>query len=394
MKRRASPFALGLAYLALFFTLEASSACAQAGKLRAGMWGPVPQALRARVMGQVSDLPWEFVELPAAFDGRRDESGAPCGGADSIDVVWWAERDATPAYTLWVVQCDARRRALRRQFAPMSESRGDRSAAVEALSLALRGVLQAIESGEDDSVFTPDVAPSPSKYSYDKQNVESHTVALPAVADTPVEPVQIEAPRPLPDSTGLAPHMRLGMLGVAALDGFSPVGVFGAQLDFALHILDEVTVTAHLGADLPKAVRLQKADVELQRSVALLGLAARLLGDGGVAPQLWLGVRAGAALLRRATGEVAAGLEATDPRRRSHWLFLVAGALTGSWPLWADEATSVQLLLQAELQYWPARFIVLAERVESTADEGSAAVARKASWSVQPRMLVGLGLTF
>lgn len=271
------PLAL-VAFLAA--TAAAGPASAQAPRVVLG----TSAELAARIRGQTGDLPLALLDAPPPADL---EAALALGRARAAPFAVFAT-ETPPGLTVHVVEVEARRMLSRR-----IDAADDRSAALEAAALIVRGALRELADGGHVGV----VMPAPER--------------------------AIEAPPPVPERAPqptAAVHVAVGWS--ATLDDHAPHGVHAPSLAGGA-ALDRLRLGVRVEVALPVELADAQATIALLRVRPTVLAAIDLLEHPELA--LTLGLELGLALWHRATEVRAPGLVATDARWSGS--FLVAPQL-------------------------------------------------------------------
>jgi hypothetical protein len=303
--------------------------------LRVVVWtDPGGSDLARFVEGQLSDLAVE-VEHVALDAERGDHSRIDLrrarrdGAAAGADVVAWAQLDrragALAELRVYVLDVASDRVFVRvlgggpEPAAPSSTPSGastpsetstlyETSALYEAAALVARTTVRSILEGEAIGVTVEEAV-----------RLEP---LRPADAPTPEEAAPEEpADAPPAEPAGLRPWIGLGWLGT--LDGATPWGAHAGALEGGTRI-GALAIGLTVAVGLPAYLDSEVARFTLTRHAAMVGAAHEWAL--GVAASLELGLRLGAALLRRDTVETTGGASPTDAR--THVLPLVGPEAT------------------------------------------------------------------
>jgi hypothetical protein len=373
--------ALGAALLWLGWTAPGSGQQnAQAASARLLLLSPVPAAVEERIAGQIADLAWVSERVPGALEPDPLRAAAREAASKGARAVVWVTRAADGAYQLELYD-PAKRRLLERRFAlDKAEGALAESAALEALALAVRSALRALEA--DETVGETIVAKvdagsieSGQKPSAGGQAATSAQTSKRGATSATNQTWAEE--RATQSASGAGSHAALLVAGGwdLALDGQSPV-MHGPWACLGV-ALGPVELSAEAQTALATEVSDAQTTLSLQRKVALATAALELVRKDRL--QLALGAGAGLASFARETTQVAAGLRATAG---ANSLALALGLeLRGRIALLSGSLASFGLELAAGALVIPAAPVLRYQ--------GSAGRVEHALWFIEPHVHLG-----
>jgi hypothetical protein len=372
---------------------------------------PLPKGAAERIAGQVADLPWTLEHVRAARRGTAMDTGVAEGLArePGVGAVLWVEEDSG-GFVLHLYDAEQHQVVERQLPRAAGTSPLARSAALEALALAVRSGLSALSAetgasgaasggsasapgGSGNAATTQSTATEQPSASTDA--AEQHAETKPAErqhvkppdsdSDSDSEPDSEPEPdsdsEPEPDSEpdaatdARSPTLILAAAWAAAIDGQSPIQHGpSARLGVAFDRL-ELALEGQLA--LPADVQDNEIRIDLQRSVALVSASWELVQANRA--RLAISAGAGIASFARDTRRVATGLRATAADDVQ--TFAAELELRGRLRLLSSGTVALDLELGAGVLALPA--------APTLRYEGTSGRVEHALWAVQPQLRLG-----
>ncbi|MCY1030944.1 hypothetical protein OV207_05700 [Corallococcus sp. BB11-1] len=341
--------------LAMVLALGSPAWAAEAWRAVARVASPEDRALLERVRGQSSDLPVVLTgedgpALEASPDGAWREAERVAARQDARAVLWFVREG--PALRVCVAAPRSGHLFVRSARVEGTPETLTWSVGAEALALAVRSALRAVDAGEPLGEVVAPPPPPP-------------VVAAPPEPPPPPAPVAEERP-------SLGVFVQGGLH--AALDGYHPGGQQGLSLG-AGWAGRALRLHAQVLAALPVHLRDAYTDVRLAQGAALVWADVPFGQVGALEGSVGLG--AGVAGFWRRTEALGTDVEASPSRLLA--AFVVGPAVRAWWRV--GSALALEVALSGELLLGRPRL--------GYARDGDF-VLREDGWSVRPRLGVGM----